>query len=1151
MGFEGNQSKQVVFHRSKNHKKMKRIKYTISTLFLLFALQTSIGQINRTLETKVVDILAQFPTEDLEHSDRLMQEMLDLDAKGIHEFCKRIIPLGTGDDTQARYAVHSLAVYAGNHKESSVEKALLTALDNAEGTEVKTFFIDRLAFCGSDVSIELLTKYLKDEELFKPALATLTAIGTSNAAQAIYSTTQSYNGNRKAACIAALGHLRYAPASEALVEVMSDSKSDSFLKQKTLMALAEIANPDSYDILSKAVQSEDYQLGNNRGIIAYIHYGNRLVDEGNLSLAQTIAESLLKNCTQDSQLNFRVAGINLLSASKGKNATKTFLKEAKHHDEAYRGSVLKAAGQNLTPSGVLKWVKQYKKIGDTGKIQLLEMLRQRQEPEVLDDCISKAILSDNESLRLAGVRALAFQDKEMALPLLFKTLQNTDTDATFAGIENTLLKIVGVEDAPLVAGELQNMYNQKGKSVLVNVLAKRNATDQFDVIAKMLDQADPGLQKAIYKALPSVSSEDDLTELMDILSSAEDIEDINYVQQAIVKVLDGTQQEKSSLVYNAFADFGDKSKLIPILPAIKGDKALSLIAEQLQSDKGEDKMAAIQALAVWDGNESLPYMFNAIIDSPKGIRDLAFGEYLKKVTTSDYPDDQKLLLIRKLMPHSNTIAEKKQVIQAAQSAKTFLSLVFVSDYLDDPNLGSDASNAIVNIALPTPGVNNGLRGDVVRKAVSKSMLNLSGPDSQYIKIDAKEFLDKMPKEEGFVSIFNGKDLTGWEGLVENPIKRQKMSKSALKKAREKANAQMLKDWYVKDGVIGFKGEGYNNICTIKDYGDFEMLVDWKITHGGDSGIYLRGTPQVQIWDTAQTKVGAEVGSGGLYNNQKNASKPLVVADNPINEWNTFRIKMVGERVTVHLNGKLVTDNVVLENYWDRERAIFAKEAIELQAHGEDLGFRNIYVREIRSGNELLSLEEQKEGFQSLFNGKDLDHWIGNKTDYLVENNELAVQPKRGGHGNLYTANEYSDFTFRFDFKLTPGANNGLGIHAPLEGDVAYVGKELQILDNTAPIYANLKPYQYHGSVYGIAASKKGFLNPVGEWNSQEVIVKGDHIKIILNDQVILDEDIKKASENGTADGQEHPGLQRNSGHMAFLGHGSALWFRNIRIKELK
>ena len=595
----------------------------------------------------------------------------------------------------------------------------------------------------------------------------------------------------------------------------------------------------------------------------------------------------------------------------------------------------------------------------------------------------------------------------------------------------------------------------------------------------------------------------------------------------------------------------DKSKLLPVLASLSNQEALELVSQRLSTGNDNEKLIALDALSSWKNNDALPYLFKtATTSTDDAIRKNAFDNYLAKVRKSDYPDDQKLLLVRKLMPEAKTLAEKKQVLSAVRNVKTFLSLIFVSEYLNDEELLTTASNVAIAIALPTPGKQDGLSGEVVRDIVSKSIDNLTGPDSQYIKIDVKEFLDKMPSDKGFVPIFNGKDFTGWEGLVQNPIARSKMSPRKLAAEQAKANEQMMKDWYIENGVIGFKGEGYNNICTIKDYGDFEMLVDWKITNGGDSGIYLRGTPQVQIWDTARVDVGAQVGSGGLYNNQKHESKPLQVADNPIDEWNTFRIKMVGERVTVHLNGVLVTDNVVLENYWDRKQAIFAKEAIELQAHGEDLGFRNIYVREIGSGDEQLTEEEKKEGFKSLLNGKDLDHWVGNKTDYVMENNELLVRPKRGGHGNLFTAEEYSDFIFRFDFKLTPGANNGLGIHAPLKGDAAYVGKELQILDDTAEIYANLKPYQYHGSVYGIIAAKRGALNPVGEWNSQEVIVKGNHIKITLNGTVIVDGDWKEASKNGTADHKEHPGLERNTGHIGFLGHGAELAFRNIRIKDL-
>jgi len=169
-----------------------------------------------------------------------------------------------------------------------------------------------------------------------------------------------------------------------------------------------------------------------------------------------------------------------------------------------------------------------------------------------------------------------------------------------------------------------------------------------------------------------------------------------------------------------------------------------------------------------------------------------------------------------------------------------------------------------------------------------------------------------------------------------------MTPDQLAKAQAKADKIMREHWQVVDGALVYDGKG-QSLCTVKDYGDFEMLVDWKIKPKGDSGIYLRGSPQVQIWDPANQK---GIGSGGLYNNKKNPSKPLVRADNPIGEWNTFYIKMVGERVTIKLNGKLVVDNTVLENYWERDKPIYPTGQIELQHHGNTLWFKNIYIREI-------------------------------------------------------------------------------------------------------------------------------------------------------------------------------------------------------------
>ncbi len=197
--------------------------------------------------------------------------------------------------------------------------------------------------------------------------------------------------------------------------------------------------------------------------------------------------------------------------------------------------------------------------------------------------------------------------------------------------------------------------------------------------------------------------------------------------------------------------------------------------------------------------------------------------------------------------------------------------------------------------------------------------------------------DNVPPE-GFTALFNGKDLTGWKGLVGDPRSRARMTPQQLADAQKKADEVMRQHWKVEDGALVFDGKG-QSLCTAKDYGDFEMYVDWKILPKGDSGIYLRGSPQVQIWENP-------VGSGGLYNNQKNPSKPLKVADKPVGEWNTFYIKMVGDRVTVKLNGELVVDNVVMENYWERDKPIYPTGQIELQNHGNTLWFKNIYIREL-------------------------------------------------------------------------------------------------------------------------------------------------------------------------------------------------------------
>lgn len=408
------------------------------------------------------------------------------------------------------------------------------------------------------------------------------------------------------------------------------------------------------------------------------------------------------------------------------------------------------------------------------------------------------------------------------------------------------------------------------------------------------------------------------------------------------------------------------------------------------------------------------------------------------------------------------------------------------------------------------------------------------------------------KYKGFTPLFNGKDLTGWKGLVGSPKSRAEMSPEALAAEQKKADESMRAHWSVQDGALVFDGKG-QSLCTEKEYGDFEFYIDWKILKGGDSGIYLRGSPQVQIWDTEfedYFRHGAENGSGSLWNNQKNPRFPSAKADKPVGEWNMFYIQMVGERVTVKLNDKLVVDNVVMENLWDRALPIYPRGQIELQNHGNTLYFKNIYVREIPAdeANALLAKREHDQHkYESVFNGKDFTGWKGPVENYEVKEGAIVCKPGQGG--TIFTEKEYSDFVALLEFKTPPGGNNGLAIRYPGTGQPHIDGFcELQVLDTGYPGHDKLDPRQYHGSVYGLVSAHKGYLRPAGEWNFQKVTLRGSNIQVELNGTVILDADVSQVKES--KDGAVPPGVKRKSGHFGFAGHSDPVAFRKVEIREL-
>ena len=408
---------------------------------------------------------------------------------------------------------------------------------------------------------------------------------------------------------------------------------------------------------------------------------------------------------------------------------------------------------------------------------------------------------------------------------------------------------------------------------------------------------------------------------------------------------------------------------------------------------------------------------------------------------------------------------------------------------------------------------------------------------------------------GFTALYNGKDLSGWRG-GDTFDHRKLLAMSEADRAAQIArwNETMRAHWTAQGEELVNDGQGAY-ATTEKDYGDFELLVDYRTVPKADSGIYLRGVPQVQIWDyteEAKFNLGANKGSGGLWNNSPGApgKDPRVLADKPFGQWNTLRIVMVGARVSVWLNDTSVVDHAIMENYYARATPVPARGPIQLQTHGGEIRWRNIFIREIGSeeANRILR-SKGGEGFINIFNGRNFDGWAGPLDNYEVRDGSIVCKPEKGG--TIYWNQALSDFDARLEFNLPPGGNNGLAIRYPGEGDTAYVGMtELQVLDdNYEKVRGPIDPTQAHGSAYGMVAATRGYQRPIGEWNVQDVSVTGSTVRVELNGTVILNADLAKVAPATYLGGRPHPGVTRTEGFFGFAGHSDPVMFRNVQIRR--
>jgi HEAT repeat protein len=1031
---------------------------------------------------RVSEILLKFPAQSPADKLSAGAEIFALGEAGIEDVCRRLSPPGKADDSLARYALEAASDYAArpgaeNDRRLYI-KAVVKALNKAADTDVQAFLIRRLRIAGGAESVKPLGRYLSDAKLGEPAAEALLAVGTPDAEKELLKALGRKDRKNTAAIIEALGELR---SREAVAKILSFAASaDSRIREMSLYALANIGDPRAEPVLSRIpVASSPTERA--RAASLYVLFARRAAELGRRDDALRISRSLLAKNLGADEGQVRSAALTLVAEILGDKVLSDLLQAMDSPDAAFRERALELASAIPGEEVTAELIGRAAEVSPEARAQIIVMLGRRGDPSALT-FIKDRLRSEFSSVRIASIGTAARLGRSDVVADLSALWQSADEQeasalkAAFLGFPEGEALGAAVEAYPGAS--------VPAKAAIIDILGERVARDHAGIVLAGAVHEDEAVRKSSLKALANVVRAQDLPQLIGLIlaSAGADPADMGLLQDALAASARQTpeQAKRADLVVDAMhkEKIPNRLDLLRSLAKIGGSRARRAVLAEIQNPNPRVQAVAVYTLAGWPEFEAASDLLNiARKAGESGNRNFVFRAiqgYVRLVGESGFPPEKKLLLIKDALDLAKEPAEKNLIIAGLGGIKAEESLRMLARFLDDPAFQARAAQAVVKAALPS-AENPGLSG-VDCAWILKRAGRFS--DNEYEREQVEKYANRLLEAEGFKPLFNGKDLSGWKGLVKDPPARAEMSPSTLRKEQAAADDDIRRHWQVIEGTLVFDGQGHN-LCTDKDYADFELFVDWKIESEGDSGIYLRGSPQVQIWDPAQHPEG----SGGLYNNKVGPSAPLRPADHPVGEWNTFYIRMVGERLTCYLNSVLVVDDIVMENYWERDKSIYSSGQIELQSHSTPLYFKNIYIREIPAGeaNRLLREEEEAEGFVPLFNGSDLTGWVGDAKGYIVEDGKIVVDPESGS-GNLYTASEYSDFVFRFEFKLTPGANNGLGIRAPFDGDAAYAGLEIQILDDTAPEYKDLKPYQYHGSVYGVVPAKRGFLKPVGEWN---------------------------------------------------------------------
>ena len=711
------------------------------------------AQDNRTMTTKIADLLGQMPSNTLQQRDKLAEELLALGEEGFQQMADKMTPSGKGDNTAVVFAFNGLTRYASQPgKEAAraqAETRFVHALEKAADPEVKAFFMRQLKLTGKDKSAIAVAPYLLNNELCEPASFVLSSINSDAAKNELLKAFPKAEGNCLSTITLALGELKVAGANSGILKNITAENPN--LRKVSLAAVASIGSAETYQPLFAAAQKSGFVYEPSNATSAFVSYAKRLGETGNLPLCAKACEELIKLCQSPVQLHTNSSALSIYTQYFEKEAQPKLLKAFDNNDKAYRFAVLNLVGKSQLASSKL-WAAKGEKAQPEQKAEIITMLGKKGDPSVAD-FIKKQFGNKEAIVSEAAIESYAKLIGKGAIAdltaLLSKGIQPTYT-------ATALMSLVDEKGLDPIAAALEGAP-EKSKGEIITIIGAKSGKRYFDQIYKYTESANPAIKSAAYRAMQNTGTPEKINHLLKLLFATDEKEKVRDIQDALVNAsvdIKGENEQAAPLLAQ-LGSSDKKGRILEVLPRLGGKQALKAVTGFISSTNQEERDAAFNALINWKDHSASAALYEICKTLTGEKLSLAINGFVRQIRNSPLPDDQKLLQYRKIMTYALETKDKELVIKSFGQVKTFLSLVTTASFLENPDLKEEAASSVMAIALPSQG-KKGLSGITVRDALNRALKSLTGSESDYDRAKILKYLDEMTYEDGFVPMFNGK-----------------------------------------------------------------------------------------------------------------------------------------------------------------------------------------------------------------------------------------------------------------------------------------------------------------------------------------------------------------------------------------------------------